>query len=68
MDWVLLIVAYVIGALIMYGARGGIRDEMDGIADLFAVFIWPIWVAAKTVFFVAGVFVNIGIAIRKAIN
>jgi hypothetical protein len=67
-EWQILLALYAIGALIMCGIRGGIRDEMDGIADLFAVFIWPIWIAAKTAFFVAGVFVNIGIAIRKAIN
>lgn len=65
MEMVFWIVAYVVGATIMYGVRGGIRDEMDGIADLVAVFFWPIWIAAKSLLFALGLFVNIGISISK---
>jgi hypothetical protein len=39
----LLLCLYVIGAIITAGTLpNGIRDEMDGIGDLFVVFFWPI--------------------------
>ncbi len=35
------IVAYVLGALITAGFISGVRDEMDGIADLATIVCWP---------------------------
>lgn len=36
-------VAYVVVMAVVSGIRGGVREEMDGIADLFAIVFWPLW-------------------------
>lgn len=39
-------VLYVLVAIATAGAIGGIRDEMEGIGDLFYVIFWPIAISA----------------------
>lgn len=44
-------VLYFVGAAVAVGVIGGVRDEMDGIADLAAIILWPaalaLWIFAK---------------------
>ena len=37
-----LTIIYIGGIVYTLGAIGGIRDEMDGIGDIFHVLFWPI--------------------------
>jgi hypothetical protein len=37
-----LIVSYVVGCAITSGVIGGVRDEMDGIGDMFCIVFWPL--------------------------
>jgi hypothetical protein len=36
------VIVYIIGAILTAGFIGGIRDEMEGIADIFIIGLWPI--------------------------
>lgn len=42
---------YIVGAIVAAGVTGGVRDEMDGIADIATIVFWPVvlmlWGAAK---------------------
>ena len=60
-----IVIVYIIGALIMLGIRGGIQDEMEGIADLFYVFLWPIALPCYVLFWIGGAIVNVGILIKE---
>lgn len=68
MDWYFWVALWFIGVLISFGVHGEPRDEMDGLIDLFKIFCWPIYVVLLVVLFIAGIFVNIGLAIRKRSN
>ena len=63
--WIYLLV-YVAGALIALGVRGSPRDEMDGIADLFCIFAWPIALVCWLAYRVAAMFVQIGVWIKRS--
>lgn len=43
----LLLICYILGACVAAGARGGVRDEMDGIGDIAAILLWPLMLAWK---------------------
>lgn len=38
-------VLYFVGAAVAVGVIGGVRDEMDGIADLATIILWPVALA-----------------------
>lgn len=53
MDLYIAVPLYIVCMVIASGIRGGVRDEMDGIADLFVIVFWPIalgWWAIGLVF------------------
>lgn len=47
----IIIIGYLVGCVATLGFIGGIRDEMEGIGDMFRVFFWPViapcWLAYK---------------------
>lgn len=61
----LIIPIYVLGAIVTAGITGGVRDEMDGIADLAKIGFWPV----ALVLLLAWVFVrflyNVGQWVRR---
>lgn len=57
---------YVVGALITAGSLpNGIRDEMEGIGDLFQVIFWPIVMPIKIAVMVGKFLFNIGSMFRS---
>ena len=61
-----LTILYLFGCCITFGVIGGIRDEMDGVGDIFCIFLWPAvlccWLIYKT--FSALVFLGVIIRVR----
>lgn len=55
-----LIALYLIGAVATAGVIGGVRDEMDGIADLAAIVFWPVALALLVVWKACKAIYNIG--------
>ena len=41
-QWFLI---YIAGAAVTCGITGGVRDEMDGIVDMFFILFWPLCLA-----------------------
>ena len=62
--WIYLVI-YIIGVLVAYGVIGEPRDEMDGIPDIFCIFVWPIAMAGWIVYRVAAMIVQIGIMLKR---
>ncbi len=61
----LIFAVYVIGAIITAGAIGGIRDEMEGIADMIMVFVWPIAVPVMILIKIAELLYEFGKLFNK---
>lgn len=59
------ILMYIIGALIAAGITGGIRDEMDGLLDMFVIFFWPLALCGWVIYRVVAVFIQIGVMIKR---
>ena len=56
---------YIVGVLIAFGIVGEPRDEMDGILDVFCIFVWPVVLPCWVVYRVAAMIVQIGIIIKR---
>jgi hypothetical protein len=59
---------YVLGCCIASGITGAVRDEMEGILDLFCIFFWPIifilWFTYKIMAFAHRVGVELSSKLR----
>lgn len=51
MDLYIFATLYIVCMAIAAGIRGGVRDEMDGVLDLLAISLWPVWLAGFMLWF-----------------
>lgn len=60
MEWIFLVAIYISCMIIASGIRGGVRDEMDGIIDILAIALWPIWLSCFVCWFIYHILFNVG--------
>ena len=66
MNWYILIPIYIACMIVASGIRGGVRDEMDGIIDMLAITLWPIWIAGFLIWAAYTVLFSVGSSLRRA--
>jgi len=65
MWWIIGGVVYLVCSSIAYGYVGEIRDEMDGLIDVFIIVCWPVVLAYHCVRYFVLFFATLGEAIRQ---
>ena len=66
MNWYILIAIHIACMIVASGIRGGVRDEMDGIIDMLAIALWPIWIAGFLIWTAYTVLFSVGSSLRRA--
>lgn len=66
MNWYIFIAFYISCMIIASGIRGGVRDEMDGIIDMLAIALWPIWIAGFLAWAAYTVLFSVGSSLRQS--
>ena len=63
---ILTVIVYTAGCCIAYGVTNGIREGIEGIGDMFNVFLWPIALIFLILFSIAQLLVHLGNLIRRS--